>query len=304
MFTFTPDIIIVLGNLRDDQLISGIHTGNHRISGAGALPDIDFVRIDRDLHGELLTIPLRHGGHGGLRSRLSRLGGLTGNIVGIRIPMGIQGIVADSVCQQIHPAAAVGLGVPSVKEVTLIGGDGNNGSGDLGVVSLNANIRGSAIGIEQHIAIIIRHHIFANAVEIKIGFDQAAADQALMYFTAGSTPLTDGKQKIVSDPAFNNSAAEIALLIQPCAAAVKGQRQQCIELTLSQLQIVLINKAVQALASVVQIDHQQVMSFFLRNALCPITSEILIIQRTGTITYGILRIIPIGCLAEALKLFN
>ena len=170
----------------------------------------------------------------------------------------------------------------------------------LGIVTLNTVGHAAAVGVIVNIAIVAGFCSGILAVEEHICLTQTTANQTGQDRTAGAAPQAECPDQLTAGSALLHSVVEnTAGLINPTAAAVVCKANEGIELTLGQRQIILINKfLIDGTLCAGQIVTQQNFRCFLGNAVFLIFLQH-IIGATGTVTHGVLAIIPIGFGREA-----
>ena len=170
-------------------------------------------------------------------------------------------------------------------------------------IALNRNIGLATVAIKNHITEIRGHIDVINAIQIDFSFTQTATDQTGQNHTAGITPLTHSEDKITSGPTFHHRITQCRGLEHPPATNIICKGQHRIELRLIDLQTILVDKAVDALAHVIDIHNKEGLSLFFGNAFCTVAVQMLC-RGPGTVAYGPLTIVPNGLKAEAFPLFD
>ena len=250
--------------------------------------------------GSYLTLVADSGAGDGL------LRGIVGHSLAVTCaPMRIQCVGLHALIQLGNLLTAGGIGVPAFKLVARVCRFGLNIGDCCGIVALSLDLTFAAIGIKANKRIIVGQIVVVNTIEVHIGLCQAALDQHGNCLTAGSAPLAKGKQQIGAGPAFYNSGLQGAGLriAQPAAATVKAQGNKRIEHTLGKGQAELIDKIVHFLFVLLQVLKQQLLSFFLGNAIGVILVQ-LAFGNTGTVAHGPLLVIPVGLCSKALPHLN
>ena len=286
-----PDagVIGVLGgNLKQIILVEGVH---HQSA---------LYRLFESIKPLGSHFPhIRHGGTGNhdLRSILGLIDTFP------CAPVGIEGITLHTGIQFFNLLAAAGISIPALEGVIIICCNGTDLRILIDHIALNRNIGLATVAIKNHITEIRGHIDVINAIQIDFSFTQTATDQTGQNHTAGITPLTHSEDKITSGPTFHHRITQCRGLEHPPATNIICKGQHRIELRLIDLQTVLVDKAVDALAHVIDIHNKEGLSLFFGNAFCTVAVQMLC-RGPGTVAYGPLTIVPNGLKAEAFPLFD
>ena len=162
----------------------------------------------------------------------------------------------------------------------------------------------SAVGIEADKPEVFRTIAMVDLIEIHVALAHAAIDQGFPGAAAGSAPLAESKQQIVTGPAFDDGGAQGALLAQPAAAAVKADGNQGVKHALGGFQVILVNKGVDLFFTGLQMLPEQLVSLLFGNAGFPPLLQ-LILGYGGAVADTVVIYIPVGLGLEALpNLYN
>ena len=203
-----------------------------------------------------------------------------------------------------HLGAAAGLGKPAQETVAGVCSGRHHRCGIAAVIALAGCAALTAVGIEFYIAVIIGNGRIVLAVQIHLCFRQTAHHQTVQEITAGSAPCRKSADKFIAKGSVYDSLIQLSFaFIQPAGAAVVGQGEHGVILTLGQLQIMLVYKSVNALIKVNQLFCQQLLRIADGNAVFLIAVHL--VRRAGsTITNGPLGIVPSRDGSEAFQLFD
>ena len=207
-------------------------------------------------------------------------------------PAGIQSAVFGVCIQYCNFFAANKLRVPTFKFVAFICRFRNDLSRQISVIALHIGISRTAVEIVKYIGIVGRRCLRVLAIEIHVGFAQAASEQIIADLTAGIAPAGKTVDKLIAGCTVNNGLAQVIVAIDPSGAAVVGKQQQCIKLILIQRQLISFDQVLidVRLKSAQKILKQR-LCFLLGDAILQIIIN-LVRGASGTVTHSVLGIIP------------
>ena len=175
----------------------------------------------------------------------------------------------------------------------------------IGVVTLDPIRYRATVGVVIDVAVIagLGHGIFA--IQVHAGFAQTAANQAGLDLTACIAPQAEGPDQITSGRTVSDGLMKITGGIrEPGGAQVICKGHQCIKLILSQAYIMFIQKLlIDLIFKGCQIVTQQGLCFLFRNTVIQVFLQH-IVRTAGTVTYGILAVVPIRLCGKTLFLLN
>ena len=140
-----------------------------------------------------------------------------------------------------------------------------------GVIAIDLVTAGATVAVHKNMLIILRNAVggvirFIDSVYVHIGFAKAALDQGVL--TAGGAPQAHAKQQFITHIAADHSGAEVAANgIDPVGAAVIGEGNQSVKLTLSKIQRVLLGEFVHRAFEISQFRMEQLQRFLFCNII-------------------------------------
>ena len=211
------------------------------------------------------------------------------------IPTGIQRIAGQVSGQHSDLGAAGLLRVPAQEVMAGIDRSVSRCYTIIGVVALDTIIHAAAVGIIINKTVVAGFGVGIHTIEVHIGLAQAAANQAGQDLATGAAPQREDTDHLAAGGAILHSIMQHTVcIVDPGTAAVICKGDQCIKLTLSKGQTILINQfGIDHAFGTCQIVTQQDLCIFFGNAVCLIFFQH-IIGATGTVTHSILTIIPVG----------
>ena len=235
--------------------------------------------------GQLVDIQIRSLVSGNGVVHLSTHDGTGGNTAALHLlPLGSQGLLAHSRIQSGHPFT--GRIIPAHELVAFSGGNLFDRHGILGVVALDGVLHGTAVGVQTDICIPLGQVVGILAVEVHIGFLQTTAGQT----HTANAPQRNGIQEVVAGLACQDSLTEQTVSTHPAGAAVKGEGDKRIQLTLGQGQTVPGCELGNGIRCGLQLLGQSSLGFLLGDGM--LRTTLVIFGTQGTETDGVLSIVP------------
>ena len=187
--------------------------------------------------------------------------------------------------------------------MTFICSGSNKVHGIIRHITLYPDIHFTAVGIVDHIAVILGTGGRIHAVNIQVGLAQTAANQTVEHRAAGGAPQSKPVNQFLLRSFRNDRPVQLGgCLEHPGAAAVVGETDQRVKPLLVQFQIVLLGVGEHIALISFQMVSQQNLCFFLCNAVFSIVVQH-ISGAAGAITNGVLGIIRVRILSESFILF-
>ena len=266
-------VICTGGHLGHHHSFTAHSAVDHRVSGAGAAADIQYITGNGSLH---------------------TIGNLDAAAIILTIaclPVGIQGFLVHILIQVCNLHATHRLGIPTQEGVTFAGCADHRHSVHIGIIALGHSGELTAIGIIEHIAVIGGDTGIVVAVHEDLGLSESAAHQTSQIRTASSTPLAHQTDQGIAGGTIANCLLQITVAQQPSTTTVVGDGQHGVKLMLIIGQIVAIDKIIDLLLI---LEH-----FFLKQFLSRLngnTGDFILLQvfigATITIANGPLGVVP------------
>ena len=227
----------------------------------------------------------------------------------VLLPVDVELLAVMAVVQSVDPLAAGGLGVPAQEAVAALGALRHVGCAQLAVIAQNADGSGGAqeLGgavVEPHIVIVGGDHIGINAVEIHVGFLQAALHQTLTGLSVGIGPEAKNGQEFVAGGAIEDGLGKHLgrCTVGPAGAHIICKGNQRVKLCLGKVQVVLLCEFVDGVNIIFQMLLQKLLGFGLGDAVFGVLLQ-LVIGTSGTVTNTVLLVIPVGFFGKTFQFF-
>ena len=219
--------------------------------------------------------------------------------------MGVQGI-ADHIFGQLCDLGAIDLGgIPTHKGMPFISGNFQGNHLFIGIKTLNRVRSATAVLIVIHITKVRRTGSGILCIQINIGFTQAASYQTGQCLSAGIAVKRKCPDQFAAGGTTNDGVKENAVgIIDPGSPQIVCKAHQGIKLILAQFQLILFDELfIQHGLDAGQVVAKQNFCGFFRDAVGFVLLQH-IIGAFRTVTNGILTVVIIGVLAEALFLLQ